>query len=54
MLQARPGFPLQVIIAGGYEDQFVRDGDGWRFADRLINIQLVGDLHEHLLLDLPE
>jgi 3-phenylpropionate/cinnamic acid dioxygenase small subunit len=49
VLQARPGFPLQVIIAGSYRDEFVRDDDGWRFADRLIQIELLGDLREHLV-----
>jgi 3-phenylpropionate/cinnamic acid dioxygenase small subunit len=53
VLQARPALPLQVVIAGSYRDEFVRDDAGWRFADRLIRIELVGDLREHLKVALP-
>jgi hypothetical protein len=35
-----------------YTDEFVRDERGWRFADRLVRIQLVGDLSEHLVVEL--
>jgi len=48
VLQARPTLPLQVVIAGNYRDEFVLDETGWRFADRLIRIELVGELREHL------
>ncbi len=48
VFQALPDFPLQPIICGRYEDAFVRDGDTWRFADRLIVPELVGDLRRHL------
>jgi 3-phenylpropionate/cinnamic acid dioxygenase small subunit len=48
VLQARPDFPLQPIIAGRYHDAFVRDARGWRFVDRLILPDLVGDLSRHL------
>ncbi|MBM3659401.1 MAG: nuclear transport factor 2 family protein [Actinobacteria bacterium] len=42
---------LQPIIAGRYFDRFERvDGD-WRFADRLIHSDLIGDLSQHLLVD---
>jgi len=48
VLQARPTLPLQVVISGKYRDEFVLDESGWRFADRLIRIELVGELREHL------
>ena len=48
VLQARPDFPLQPIICGRYHDAFVRDDAGWRFADRLILSDLIGDLRRHL------
>lgn len=48
VLQARPELPLQVIIAGRYHDRFERDDGLWRFADRLILVDLVGDLSRHL------
>jgi hypothetical protein len=53
VLQARPTLPLQVVIAGSYRDEFVLDDGSWRFAERRIRIDLVGDLREHLLVELP-
>ena len=47
VFQARPDFPLQPVIAGRYHDAFV-DVGGWRFADRLIIPDLIGDLSRHL------
>jgi 3-phenylpropionate/cinnamic acid dioxygenase small subunit len=46
--QARPELPLQPIIAGRWHDRFEREGDDWRFADRLIYTDLVGDLRFHI------
>lgn len=48
VLQARPDLPLQVIIAGRYEDAFERAEGAWRFSDRLIHVDLAGDLSRHL------
>jgi 3-phenylpropionate/cinnamic acid dioxygenase small subunit len=48
VMQARPGFPLQPIVCGRYHDAFARDERGWRFSDRLIIPDLVGDLRHHL------
>ncbi len=48
VLQARPELPLQVIIAGRYHDQFARTGGRWHFADRMIYVDLTGDLRFHL------
>jgi 3-phenylpropionate/cinnamic acid dioxygenase small subunit len=48
VLQARPDLPLQPIICGRYHDAFARTQAGWRFADRLILPDLVGDLSRHL------
>jgi ketosteroid isomerase-like protein len=48
VLQARPDFPLQPIIAGRYHDRFERVGGRWRFADRQIIPDLIGDLSQHL------
>ena len=42
------GGPLQAIVAGRYHDRFIHDGSAWRFADRLIHVDLVGDLSRHL------
>ena len=48
VFQARPDFPLQPILCGRYRDAFERVGGAWRFADRLILPDLVGDLSRHL------
>jgi 3-phenylpropionate/cinnamic acid dioxygenase small subunit len=48
VLQARPDLPLQPIICGRYHDAFARGAGGWRFADRLILPDLIGDLSRHL------
>ena len=53
VLQARPDLPLQPIIAGRYHDRFEKASPGWRFADRLILVDLVGDLRRHLKTQLP-
>jgi len=48
VLQARPELPLQAIIAGRYQDAFARAGSVWQFTDRLILVDLLGDLRFHL------
>ena len=49
VLQARPGFGLQPIVAGRYHDAFAVGPQGWYFTDRLIFTDLVGDVSHHLL-----
>ncbi len=48
VLQARPELPLQIIIAGRYQDRFARIEGSWCFTDRLIFADLIGDLRFHL------
>ena len=48
VFQALPDFPLQPIIAGRYHDAFERVNGAWRFADRVILSDLIGDLSRHL------
>ncbi|MDS0136320.1 MULTISPECIES: nuclear transport factor 2 family protein [unclassified Amycolatopsis] len=48
VLQAVPGFPLQTIAAGRYEDRFTRDESGWRFTERRATVDLIGDVSHHL------
>jgi len=48
VLQAAARLPLQPIVAGRYHDRFARIDGAWRFADRLIFVELVGDLSKHL------
>ena len=52
VLQAVPGtLPLQPIVAGRYRDRFERVDGGWRFTERHILVDLVGDISQHLLFD---
>jgi 3-phenylpropionate/cinnamic acid dioxygenase small subunit len=48
VFQARPELPLQVIISGRYQDAFTLAHGAWRFTDRLILPDLIGDLRHHL------
>jgi 3-phenylpropionate/cinnamic acid dioxygenase small subunit len=54
VFQAAESLPLQPIIAGRYHDRFERAGGVWRFADRFIFIDLVGDLSQHLRIGLSQ
>lgn len=49
VLQQLDDFPLQVIVAGRYHDDFVRADGAWRFAVRRIHVDLQGDLSRHLI-----
>lgn len=52
VLQSVPGsLPLQPIIAGRYHDRFEVVEGVWRFAQRHMIVDLVGDLSQHLLMD---
>jgi len=48
VLQATPGFALQTIAAGHYLDRFERRHGQWRFTERNVRIDLVGDVSHHL------
>jgi len=52
VFQALPGFPLQPIVAGRYEDRFAREDGRWAFRERRMVVELVGDLSRHLLFEL--
>ena len=51
VFQQTDELPLQPIIGGRYHDRFERVDGVWRFADRLIFSDLIGDLSRHLLVD---
>lgn len=54
VLMATDGLALQPIITGGYVDTFAPDddGSGWHFAERRFRVDHLGDLSEHLMIDL--
>jgi ketosteroid isomerase-like protein len=55
VLQAIPGeLALQPIIAGRYRDAFARTDGSWRFSHRHMFVDLVGDLSQHMLGDVPD
>jgi hypothetical protein len=51
VLQAVDGLPLQPIIAGRYRDRFVEGEGRWRFLERRVLTDLIGDVRQHLLID---
>jgi 3-phenylpropionate/cinnamic acid dioxygenase small subunit len=53
VFQATEGVALQPIVTGRYADTFARTGGGWRFDQRIMELRLVGDVSQHLLIDLP-
>lgn len=52
VFQATEKLPFQPIAGGRYEDRFVRNDGEWEFADRLIHVDQIGDMSEHLNFDL--
>jgi ketosteroid isomerase-like protein len=52
VLQGTDTLPLQPIVAGRYNDVFVKDHDGWRFASKHIVVTHLGNLSEHLTISL--
>jgi hypothetical protein len=51
VMQQTDVLPLQPIICGRYHDRFEQRDGAWRFTDRLIFSDLIGDLSQHLLAD---
>jgi 3-phenylpropionate/cinnamic acid dioxygenase small subunit len=51
--QATPRLPLQAIAAGRYRDCFAQTAGAWRFTEREILLDFVGDVSEHLRIALP-
>jgi hypothetical protein len=48
VLQAVDDLPLQVVIAGRYEDHFERRDGEWWIIERVVYSELFGDLHAHM------
>lgn len=52
VLQATESVELRPVIAGRYVDRVELLGQRWRFTRREMRPELVGDLSDHLLIDL--
>jgi 3-phenylpropionate/cinnamic acid dioxygenase small subunit len=48
VLQALPDLALQPIVVGRYHDRFERRDGQWRFVQRRVQTDLVGDVSHHL------
>jgi ketosteroid isomerase-like protein len=42
VIQASPGTPVTIDLSGQYTDTFQKVDDRWRFADRLVTVDLSG------------
>jgi hypothetical protein len=47
-LQAIPNLPLQPILAGRWHDKLEKVNGRWRFVDRVIYCDLMGDISHHI------
>ncbi|OMC39039.1 polyketide cyclase [Mycobacterium sp. GA-1841] len=48
VVQNTENVPLQPIVVGRYADSFARDEQGWYFTERRVDVEMVGDVSEHL------
>jgi 3-phenylpropionate/cinnamic acid dioxygenase small subunit len=53
VFQAVPGFPLQSILVGVYDDDLEKVDGQWRFVERRFTNSLMGDCTHHGRLPLP-
>lgn len=51
VVQATGRVPLQPIVVGRYYDRFARDDSGWHFTERIADVEMVGDVSDHLSID---
>lgn len=52
VVQQTDTVPLQPIVVGRYADTFARDDAGWYFTERVVDVQMVGDVSDHLNISL--
>lgn len=51
VLQSSGRIQLQPIVVGRYYDKFNRDDHGWHFTERIADVEMLGDVSDHLLID---
>ena len=52
VFQQTATLPLQPIVTGRYRDRFARPDGDWRFVQRHIIVDHVGNVQEHVAIDL--
>ncbi len=52
VLQQTNKLPFQPIVGGRYDDRFERIDGAWRFAERCVHVDQLGNVSEHLSFDL--
>ncbi len=52
VVQQTDTVPLQPIVVGRYADTFARDDAGWYFTERIVDVQMVGNVSDHLNITL--
>jgi 3-phenylpropionate/cinnamic acid dioxygenase small subunit len=52
VFQQTATLPLQPIVTGRYRDRFARVDGVWRFAQRHMIVDHIGDVREHLAFDI--
>ena len=48
VLQGAPGVPMCAVLVGRYHDRFERVDGSWRFVERVVHPDLIGDLSHHM------
>jgi 3-phenylpropionate/cinnamic acid dioxygenase small subunit len=51
VIQDTETVPLQPIVVGRYRDTFGSDDTGWYFTARQVDVQMIGDVSAHLMVD---
>jgi hypothetical protein len=52
VFQQTDTLPLQAIIGGTYFDRFAKVGGKWQMIERFEDMELIGDISEHVLKDI--
>ncbi len=51
VVQATETVSLRPIVVGRYLDRFSCDDAGWYFSERRVDVEMVGDVSAHLMVD---
>lgn len=52
VVQQTEAVALQPIVVGRYADSFARDQAGWHFTAREVDVEMIGDVSDHLMFAL--